>query len=129
MPVYSLLESTNGSAVLRRDGDHQTVVAENVKTEDARKIVQQANRRTFRVGDAFEWVAAAAFIAAGYIEYTSIPLALAIFGVALAYFAQCLANAEFKRPRLPTVPSIHPVKFAKAKLKRKAKHDTPPRPH
>ena len=84
-----------------------------------------------RVGDTLEWLAAAAFVAAGYIEFKSIPLALTIFGIALVYFAQCLATAEIPRPRLPKLrkfPRIHPVNYAKTKWKRKVKPDASPRP-
>ena len=75
-----------------------------------------------RVGDLLEWLAAAAFVAAGYIEFNSIPLALAIFGVCLVYFAQLFATTEFPRVRLPRFRVYRPrfvlVKLVLAKVKR-----------
>jgi hypothetical protein len=91
-----------------------------------------------RVGDLFEWIAASAFVAAGYLEFRSIPLALAIFGVSLVYFAQCLAATKIPQPRLPRfhkahlvkyVKRIHLIKFVKAVWKRKVdKNEPSPRP-
>ena len=40
------------------------------------------------VGDVLEWLAAVLLVAAAYVG-TGLPLALAVAGVALAYFAQC----------------------------------------
>ena len=123
MSDFSLLESTNGSSVLRREGDNNIVIASGLNADEARNLVAKLNRHTFRVGDLFEWIAASGFVAAGYIQTHSLPLALTVGAVALAYFAQCYAASEFPRPRLPKLrvklPHIHPVKRLKAGLKRK----------
>lgn len=84
-----------------------------------------------RVGDVFEWVAAALFVAAGYLSLYQHehPLALAflIAGICLVYFGQCHANTELPRPRLPKLRAIHPVAYIKRKRKVE-KNVTPPRP-
>ena len=96
-------------------------------------MIGRLNRRPFlRVGDAFEWIAAASFVAAGYIEFNSIPLALAIFGVCLVYFAQCLATAEIPRPRFPRLPKVKLPRLHLIKLitqwDRRKENDASPRP-
>lgn len=51
-----------------------------------------------RSDDLLEWLAAAAFIAAGYL-FVGLTLALLVAGACLAYFAQCY-NAPLPKPRL-----------------------------
>ena len=115
MSEYSLIESpNNGASVLRRDGDNQVVVAGGLNADEAKALVAKLNRHTFRIGDAFEWIAAGGFVAAGYIQYRSLPLALTVGAVTLAYFAQCYAAAEFPRPRLPRF-RIHRPQFVLVK--------------
>ena len=88
-----------------------------------------------RLGDLFEWIAAAAFVTAGYLWLHSVALALLIFGVCLGYFAQCHATTELPRVRLPKVPRVRPIRkaseiicFMKASWKRKVGPNAPPRP-
>ena len=76
-----------------------------------------------KVGDLLEWIAAAAFVVAGYLWLHSIALALAILGVCLVYFGQCLASTELPRLRRPQI-----VQFVKAAWKRKVRHNAPSRP-
>ena len=104
MADYSLIESSSGSSILRREGDRNVVIGSGMNPDEARTLLDRLNRRpSLRVGDCFEWIAAGAFVAAAYLQFISIPLALAVFGICLVYFAQCLATAELPRPRLPKV--------------------------
>jgi hypothetical protein len=52
-----------------------------------------------RVGDILEWLGAAALVAAAFIWSGTI-LALAVTGVALAYFAQCYDATPLRRKRV-----------------------------
>ena len=104
MSDYSLIGDGNGTSVIRRDGDHNVVVAGGMSHDEAVRLLAQLSRkRTIRVGDCFEWIAFGAFVTAAYLQYVSIPLALAVFGVGLVYEAQCLATAELRWPKLPKV--------------------------
>lgn len=85
-----------------------------------------------RLGDLFEWIAAAAFVTAGYLWLHSIALALLIFGISLVYFGQCHATTELPRVRLPRVRLFqnlkHVARFLQAFWKRKVGLNAPPRP-
>ena len=102
MAEYSVMESPQGSAILRRDGDRNVVITAGLNPSEASDMLDKLNHGpTLRVGDALEWVAAGAFIAAAYMQFISIPLALAVFGIFLCYQAQCLAATEVRWLRLP----------------------------
>ena len=138
------MEGPTGSSLLRLDGDQNVVIASGMNPDEAARALHRLNRGPgLKVGDLLEWTAAGAFVAAGYIQYRSLPLALTVGGVAFAYFAQCLASREIPRPRLPRVhvvkhvrrvhlvrlaKRVHLVRFVKATWKRKFDNDSFPRP-
>lgn len=59
-----------------------------------------------RLGDVLEWLAAGALVAAGYLWKHSIPLALVIAAVGLAYFGQCYGAQKLSIPKFWTRKQI-----------------------
>ena len=102
MADYTLLEGPQGSTVLRQDGERQVIVAgPGLDPEEARRFVDKANRGSgLAIGEAFEWLAAAAFVAAAYLWHRWIPLALLAFAVCLYYFGQCYATSHLHLPKI-----------------------------
>ena len=122
------METAEGVAVLRRVGDRNSVIASARDANEARQMLERLNRGArVKVGDIFEWVVGALFVAAAYDQTKSLPLSFTVAGVCLFYLAQNLASTEVPRPRLPRlkrpawVRRPHPVRFSKARLRRSKK--------